>query len=251
MSAYGPLAQWYDDLTADVPYSDFADWYEAAFARRGRPVYTVLDLACGTGTLTLLLAERGYEMIGVDASSEMLSVLREKAEGAAGEPPLLLCQDLTELDLYGTVDAAVCSLDAMNYLPPEDLPELLRRLHLFLEPDGLFLFDIQAPERLRARDGQVFVDETEDVFCLWRGEYDAEVGSLFYGMDLFIREGALWRREAEEHVEYAHTPENLRALLKQAGFVNIEVDTRGPQSGEGRIFLIAENTPHPMGPEDR
>lgn len=146
MNAYGSLAPVYDAFTRDVDYGAFADFYEAAFARRKRPVRTVLDLGCGTGTLTALLARRGYELLAADASPDMLMVAQEKFAALPDvTPPLFLCQSMTELDLYGTVDAAVSCLDAVNYLPPKDLPELLRRLHLFLEPDGVFVFDIQSP----------------------------------------------------------------------------------------------------------
>ena len=168
MSCYGSLAQWYDQLTGDVPYGSFADFYEAEFARCGGEFRLLLDLCCGTGTLTALMAERGYELIAADSSVDMLMQAREKT-AALETPPLFLCQDAAELDLYGTVDAAYCSLDGMNYIPPASLGKVFHRLHLFIRPDGLLIFDIRPPEWLRALDGQVFVDEQEDVLCLWRG----------------------------------------------------------------------------------
>ena len=108
MSCYGPLAAWYDQLTGDVPYEEFADYYEAEFARDGGQFRLLLDFCCGTGTLTCMLSQRGYEMIGVDASVDMLMQAREKA-AEQGQSILFLCQDASELDLYGTVDAAVFS----------------------------------------------------------------------------------------------------------------------------------------------
>lgn len=245
MSAYLDLAQWYDDLTRDVPYPQFADYYERQFRARGKSVNTLLDFACGTGTLTCLMAERGYETIAVDASPEMLMELMDKAADLSGVPPLILCQDAGSLDLNDVVDAAVCSLDGVNYLPAEELRELLRRLHLFIHPEGIFIFDVNSEERLRSLDGQVFVDETEDVLCLWRAEFREDTGALFYGMDLFQREeDALWSRSGEEHVEYAYSVEMLETLLREAGFVNIGVDFDGPQHEQGRIFITAENTAH-------
>ncbi|MBQ6465246.1 MAG: class I SAM-dependent methyltransferase [Oscillospiraceae bacterium] len=238
MSSYGALALWYDSLTGDVPYAQFADLYEAEFARDGGEFRLLLDFCCGTGTLTALMARRGYEMIAADASADMLMQAREKAEGLA-VPPLFLCQSAEELDLYGTVDAAYCSLDGMNYLPPEALPELFRRLHLFIRPGGLLIFDIRTPDWLRERDGQVFLDETDDLLCLWRADFDEAENALVYGMDLFSRQGELWRREREEHVEYAHEPEALEALLTQAGFVDLRRRDDGPQGGDGRLFVIA------------
>lgn len=245
MSAYGPLAASYDALTGDVPYGAFADAYAALLDPARRGGLTLLDLCCGTGTLTLLLAARGYEMIGVDASPDMLAVAEEKAlETRCAVPPMFLCQEAGELDLYGTVDGALCSLDGMNYLPPEELPELLRRLHLFIAPGGIFAFDFHSPAHLRELDGDTFVDEREDLLCLWRGEFDEEENALVYGMDIFRREGALWRREEEEHVEYAHEPDSLRALLEQSGFTDVRILTDGVQSEMGRLFCAAVNLPH-------
>lgn len=245
MSAYGPLAGWYDALTGDVPYGEFADFYEKLLHREGRDTLTLLDLCCGTGTLTRLLAGRGHELIGVDASSDMLAVAQEKAEEESFPvKPMFLCQEASELDLYGTVEGAYSSLDGVNYIPPEELPEVFRRLHLFLEPGGILAFDIQAPEHLRELDGETFVDEDEDVLCLWRAEFDEEENALVYGMDIFSREGALWRREEEEHVEYAHAPEGLCALLEAAGFRDARVIRDGVQADMGRLFIRAENLGH-------
>lgn len=245
MSTYGPLAQWYDGFTRDVPYDRFADFFEQSLYREGKEHLTLLDLCCGTGTLTQLLAERGHELIGVDMSPEMLSVAAEKAaRSTCAYAPMFLCQEAAALDLYGTVDGAFCSLDGINYLPPEDLPELFRRLHLFIEPGGKFAFDFHSPEHLRALDGGTFVDEDDDVLCLWRGEFDEEENALFYGMDIFRREGKLWQREEEEHMEYAHAPEDLQALLEQAGFTDVRLIRDGPLCESGRLFLIAENLGH-------
>lgn len=238
MSCYGPLAAWYDRLTGDVPYAQFADFYEAEFARQGSEFRLLLDFCCGTGTLTAEMTRRGYELIGVDASVDMLMQAREKT-AALSPAPLFLCQDAAELDLYGTVDAAYCSLDGMNYLPPESLPELFRRLRLFVRPGGLVLFDVKSPEWFRSLDGEIFVDETEDLLCLWRADLDEERQAVVYGMDLFERRGTLWRRSGEEHVEYIHEPERLRALLEDQGFFDITLHTDGPQSEAGRLFLTA------------
>lgn len=239
--SYGPLAAWYDVLTQDVDYSAFADYYEQQFRTAGGDFRTLLDLCCGTGTLTCLLASRGYEMIAADASADMLMQAREKASALPENcvQPLLLCQPAAELDLYGTVDAAICSLDGFNYLPPDDLPEVLHRLHLFVRPGGLLIFDIRSPESFRSLDGETFVDETDDVFCLWRADLDDESGVMRFGMDLFQREGALWRREFEEHTEYVHAPKRISALLEQAGFGSIRTVFDGPQGDRGRLFFIA------------
>ncbi|MDD6159095.1 MAG: class I SAM-dependent methyltransferase [Oscillospiraceae bacterium] len=241
MSAYSALAAPYDALTGDVPYEEFADWYETALTRRGGAVHTLLDLGCGTGTLSLLMAERGYEMICTDASADMLSVFQQKLWERTGDatPPLLLCQRSEELDLYGTVDGAYCSLDGMNYLPGALLPEVLRRLRLFIAPGGIFAFDVLTPARMQSLDGGCFVDEREGLLCLWRSSFDS--GVLHYDLDLFSEgEDGLWEREQEEHREYAHETEDLRAMLEAAGFGNVQMFTDGPQHEEGRVFITAE-----------
>ncbi len=246
MSCYDALARWYDSLTGDVPYGAFADFYEKLFAADGGEFHLLLDLCCGTGTLTWELAGRGYEMIGADRSVEML--MEAQSKGAEGvTPPLFLCQSAEELDLYGTVDAACCSLDGLNYLPEEALPEVFRRLHLFIRPGGLMIFDIRTPDFLRALDGQVFVDEKEDVLCLWRADFDEDLSALVYGMDLFTRRGRLWERSGEEHIEYAHAPGMLRTMLEGAGFDNVCMRSDGPQGGAGRLYITARRNQQEHG----
>ena len=245
MSCYGPLAAWYDSLTGDVPYPAFADLYEAEFARYGGEFRLLLDLCCGTGTLTAEMTRRGYELIGVDASVDMLMQAREKT--ASLEPvPLFLCQDAAELDLYGTVDAAYCSLDGLNYLPPASLPEVFHRLHLFVRPGGLVLFDVKQPDWFRSLDGEIFVDERDDLLCLWRAELDRELQAVVYGMDLFERCGTLWRRSGEEHTEYIHEPETLKTLLESSGFTGVRLIADGPQHEAGRLFFTAVRETKPV-----
>ena len=245
MSAYGPLAPVYDKFTSDIRYEDFADFYESVFKTRDKDVKTLLDVGCGTGTLTALMAQRGYELVAADSSSDMLCIAQEKFSALGNViPPLFLCQSMTELDLYGTVDAAVSCLDAVNYLEPSDLPELFRLLHLFIEPGGIFIFDINSPERLRSLDGYTSVDEDENSLCLWRADFDEDEKALYYGMDIFTRRGRFWQRSFEEHIEYCHEPSKLIELLLTTGFSNTELRTDGPQNELGRIFIIAENTPH-------
>lgn len=239
--SYGPLSAWYDQLTGDIPYEAFADFYEKHFADDGGEFKTLLDLCCGTGTLTALMAQRGYELIAVDASPDMLMQASGKAP-ADKIQPLFLCQDAACLDLYGTVDAAYCSLDGINYIPSEKLGRVFERLHLFIRPYGLLIFDIKTPECLRSLDGGIFVDETDDVMCIWRADFDEGEGCICYGMDIFSRCGKLWRREEEEHIEYAHDPQMLIALLERSGFERIELHTQCPQGNSGRAFITAKNT---------
>lgn len=243
--AYEYLAGCYDRFTADVDYPAWADYLEKHFARSRLPIRTVLDLACGTGSLTLELANRGYEMIGADLSEEMLAQAAEKCRDTAGIPPIFLHQAMEDLDLYGTIDACVCCLDSVNYVTrPRTLARAFQRVHTFLMPGGLFLFDINTPAKLRGLDGQLFMDEDEEACCIWRAEYSPRRRICTYGFDLFCREaGGLWSRMEEVHEEYAYEPEELEELLRQAGFRQIrqygELKLRRPAPDEGRIFFAA------------
>jgi SAM-dependent methyltransferase len=245
VSAYDSLARYYDELTTDVDYNAFADYYEAIFRRLKINVKTVLDLACGTGSLSCVLAERGYELISVDGSEDMLSEAAEKFARLEGVvPPLTLNQRMEELDLYGTVDAEICMLDGMNYLDPDELRETVRRLWLFQEPGGVLIFDVNTPFKLRSLDGQVFIDEREDVYCVWRSEFDEDENVCCYGMDIFSAlDNGLWERSLEEHFEYAYSQSELEDILRNAGFTDIEVFGEltfdRPHEDEGRIFIIA------------
>lgn len=243
MSAYSGLAGQYDVFTGDVPYSEFADFYESIYSARGKTPRVLLDLACGTGSLAREMSLRGYELIATDSSSDMLSEVMDKFSDLPDcVPPVLLCQDMRSLDLYGTVDAVYSSLDSFNYLRGEELSQLLRRIALFTQPEGVLVFDVNTPERFRSLDGEIFVDESDEALCLWRAEFIEEENCLVYGMDIFTQAGKLWRREQEEHIEYAHSEEFLRNALEDAGFYNIEVVRDGPQSEFGRIFIVAQNS---------
>ncbi len=243
MSAYEALAGVYDVLTSDVGYARRADYLEKLFCKSRIPVHTVLDLACGTGAMTAELAGRGYEMISVDASPDMLAAAREKV--LSGEPPVFLNQSMPELDLYGTVDAAICCLDSLNYLTsPRDVQKTLERLHLFISPGGLLVFDVNTPEKLAALDGQVFLDETEDVYCVWRASFEKRSRICSYWMDIFTRrpDGA-WQRAGEEHRQKAYEVDELRTWLLEAGFNRISTygDCRmsAPREGEQRVYFSA------------
>ena len=244
MSSYDFLAGCYDRLTYDVDYSAWADYIEKHFANAPLPGRTVLDLACGTGSLTRELALRGYEMIGADQSPEMLAEAAEKNRGATPIEPIFLCQSMEKLDLYGTIDACVCCLDSVNYVTdPKKLARAFQRVHLFLMPGGLFLFDVNTPEKLAGLDGQVFLDETEDAYCVWRAEFSRRICTYF--MDIFRLDPSTgqWDRGEEFHRERAYTVEELTSLLEGAGFVDVrtwgERKLRPPRPGEQRIFFTA------------
>jgi len=241
MNCYDALAANYDALTGDVAYEKRADYLEKLFQKSRIPVHTVLDLACGTGTMTWILTGRGYEMIGVDASEEMLAAAMEKSGSVEGIAPIFLHQSMTKLDLYGTVDGAICCLDSLNYLTsPKDVQRTFERLRLFIAPGGVLIFDINTVEKLAALDGQVFLDETEDTYCVWRPEYRR--GICTYYMDLFqLQSDGSWERDFEMHRERAYTVEELTAWLEEAGFGEIRTygdrKMRAPAEGEQRIYF--------------
>ncbi len=244
MPEYDSLARFYDRLMRDSDYTAWADYYEALFRAWGPAPRSVLDLACGTGLLTCLLAERGYETIGVDLSEEMLMQARERGERSpCAVKPLWICQDLRELDLYGTSDAVICSFDGMNYIPPEDLGGVFYRISCFTEPGGLFVFDVNTEAKFRRMDGMTYVDEDEDLFCVWRTDFDEDERACLYGVDLFWREGRLWQRGGEEHTEFVHEPETLAALLGENGFELLarygELSMAPPEPEADRVFYLA------------
>ena len=243
MDAYHELAVSYDRLTNDVDYKATVDFYWQLLDREGVSPRTAVDLACGTGSVTLLLAEKGLQVTGVDMSPEMLCVASQKADDAQNRP-IFVCQKLQQLRLPRAVDLAVCALDSMDYITdPKDCREAIHRVYKYLNPGGCFIFDVNTPEKLQAMDGQVFLDEDDDVYCIWRGEFDENTNICTYWMDLFQRDGDVWNRSYEEHREYAYSADQLVSYLKEAGFTAIEVfgdrKLAAPEAGEQRIYLKA------------
>ena len=243
MNAYNALAASYDRLTNDVDYQAIVDFYWEILNREGLQPRTAADLACGTGSIALLLAEQGLQVTGVDMSEEMLCMAAQKAENAENRPTYA-CQKLQNLHLPRGVDLAVSALDGLDYIRnPDDCRQAIHRVYKALNPGGCFIFDVNTPEKLRAMDGQIFLDEDDDVYCVWRGEFDEESNICTYWMDLFQRSGNVWHRSYEEHREYAYTVEQLKSYLKSAGFTAIEVfaDRKliAPQSGEQRVYFKA------------
>ena len=243
MNSYHALAVSYDSLTLDVDYDAIVAFYMELLKREGLSPRTAVDLACGTGSVAIRLAQMGFAVTAVDMSEEMLCVAAQKAENMKN-PPRFICQKLQELSLPRGVDLAVCALDSMDYIiNPVDCKKAIERIYKVLNPGGCFIFDVNTPEKLHAMDGQVFLDENEDTYCVWRGEFDADANVLSYGMDLFQKQGNLWHRSFEEHQEYAYSSSQLVEYLKAAGFTSIEVfgDRRmeAPAAGEQRIYLKA------------
>ena len=246
MSCYEALAASYDGLTRDIPYEKYLRFFKTLLRRYGVKATTVLDLACGTGSLSVLLAKHGYEVLGVDRSEEMLTVAAEKAMELEENQPFFVAQPMQRLKIPEPVDACVCALDSINYVTkPQDVQKAFRRVYESLRQGGLFVFDINTPYKLEGLDGQVFLDETEDSYCVWRAVYDRRHSLCRYGMDLFQQANdGLWERSFEEHVERAYTPEELSDWLADAGFAQIEqfgnLRLEAPENTELRIFFAAK-----------
>lgn len=243
MNAYHNLARSYDRLTSDVDYGKIVSFYECILNREGVCPETAVDLACGTGSVAFLLAKKGINVTGVDISPEMLTEAVDKCS-VLDNPPYFVCQSLQRMCLPRGVDLAVCALDGLDYiLDPRDCEEAVRRVYKALNPGGIFIFDVNTPEKLRAMDGQVFLDEDDDVYCVWRGEFDEGNNICSYGMDLFQRQGNVWFRSFEEHKEYAYSIQQLTGFLRSAGFTRICVYGDGtmesPAEGEQRVYFSA------------
>lgn len=219
--SYSALASVYDRLTTNVGYKRRAAYIHRQL-KQNKVDGIVLDAGCGTGTLTLLLASMGYDMIGVDASADMLDIAMRKA--ADRHPDITwLQQDLSHLDLYGTVQAIVCMQDTLNHFGG-DLSRAIKRLSMFLEPGGLFIFDINT--RYKHRDvlsDNSFIYELDDDLCVWQNSYERLRRRVRMTVDVFIKNlNGSYRRETDEFFEYDIHPDKLEKLLARYGYAGLE-----------------------------
>lgn len=218
-AAYGPLARVYDRLNREVDYPRFADFYEACFERflTVRPGI-LLDLACGTGRLTNLLAGRGYDMIGVDASDAMLS---EASSGrVSASNPLYLLQDMRDFELYGSVGGVLCSLDGVNYLTGDgDIERCFDCVRGYLDPGGIFVFDVNTPYKFEnIFDRNSYILEDGGVYCGWQNFYDRATRLCDFYLTIFEQTGkGGYRRSDERQRERCYSLGELRGALEGAG----------------------------------
>lgn len=212
MESYTDFAYIYDKLI-DQDYEKWADYIEEIFKKHGVKPNLVLDLGCGTGSITNILAKRGYDMIGVDLSPDMLNVARDKAM-EENLDVLYLCQDIREFELYGTVDAIICTLDVLNYITkPEDLRLVFALVKNYLNPDGIFIFDINTEYKLKNVLGNnTFVNDENGIFYTWENEYNEKISNQYLTFFAEIEDG-LYERFDETHIQRAYAIEEIKEFL--------------------------------------
>ncbi len=257
-SGYDAIAHVYDKLNSEINYTEWADFIEKCFERHlsARPEL-VLDLACGTGRMTRELSRRGYDMIGVDGSADMLSEAYARSE--EGEKSILyLKQDMRSFELYGTVGAIVCCLDSINYLLKEnDLEKTFSLVHNYLDPDGLFLFDVNTPykfEHIYADNAYILEDEmreeygdgeseTYNVYCGWQNFYDKESGICNFYLSLFEEIDGRYARSDEHQQERCYSLDTLKTFLERCGLellgVYADYDFSAPTDTTERWYIAA------------
>jgi len=251
-SAYHAIANMYDRHNAEIDYGAWADFVEETFRRHlpARPEL-LLDLACGTGSMTIELARRGYDMIGVDGSADMLNIAMDRTydEGLSGI--LYLMQDMRTFELYGTVGAITCCLDSVNYLTStKDLDACFATAHNYLDPDGLFLFDVNTPykfEHIYADNAYILEDEDPEggaTYCGWQNFYDSKTRLCHFDLTVFREEAdGRYRREEESHTERCYGREELIDALTRTGFELIGIyggwDFAEPTDTCERWYIVA------------
>lgn len=246
MNSYNDFAAVYDRLTVNVDYSQRAACYDFLIQANRKERGILLDLACGTGSMSFEFARMGYDVIGIDGSEEMLSIAMNKKIDSNNHSVIFLCQQMQELDLYGTVDVTVCALDSLNHLiNPHDLQETFRRVSLFTNPGGLFLFDVNTVYKHREiLANNTFIYDEPGVYCIWQNTL-IDPFLVQIDLDLFIEcEKGIYRRGTECFLERAYPDETIRFLLKKAGFVVIEIydeDGRNsPRKNSERVIYLAQ-----------
>lgn len=243
MEAYTSFAQVYDLFMDNIPYEEWASYVKELLAEQGVEQGLVLDLGCGTGSLTELLAEAGYDMIGVDCSEDMLEMALEKRE-RSGQDILYLLQDMREFELYGTVRAVVSICDSMNYLLEyEDLVQVMRLANNYLDPGGVFIFDLNTEYKYRKLMGDsTFAEAREESSFIWENFYDQEERVNEYALTLFIKEGELYRRFEETHYQKCYSLEEIRQAAQEAGMEFVAAYDAfthdAPKDESERIYVV-------------
>ena len=243
MEAYSDFASVYDTFMDETPYEEWADFLHGLLKEDGIKEGLVLDLGCGTGSLTRIMAAKGYDMIGVDYSPQMLQIAMDKEEDSS---ILYLLQDMREFELYGTVAAVVSVCDSVNYITePEELCDVFKLVNNYLDPNGLFIFDFNTEYKYSQVIGDSVIAENRDECSfIWDNYYDEESKINEYDLTIFVREEQdLFRKFEEIHYQRGYTLAEMKELLEQAGlrFVKaIDSDTKGEVCDTSeRIYVIA------------
>lgn len=238
--SYSSFANVYDSLTTNVEYKKRADYIHSLLERYGCNGGILLDLACGTATLSKELAYFGYDMILVDSSPEMLGFAKEKLPES-----LLLCQDITKLDLYGTINCAVCSLDSVNHLlKPCDVRNAFSSVSLFMEKGGVFVFDVNTVyKHEKILGNNSFVYEKDNIYCVWQNFYKRKSRTVDINLDIFVEKNGLYSRQSESFSERAYTVDEISRWLEDAGFeikgVFNDMTYDEPQENSERLYFAA------------
>ena len=242
---YGSFAYVYDKFMDNVPYEKWSEYVQSLLKEYGIDDGLVLDLGCGTGSLTELLSDAGYDMIGVDLSADMLDIAMEKREQSKNEI-LYLLQDMREFELYGTVRAVISICDSMNYLPQEaDFLQTLRLVNNYLDPEGIFIFDLNTPYKYRELIGDATIAENrEDASFIWENTWYEEEQVNEDDLTIFARtEGEFYQKFQETHYQRAYSLETVKELIRQSGMEFIaayDAFTREPvRKDSERIYVIA------------
>ena len=248
MAGYGDFAYYYDMLTENVDYKSRCEYICNLLAENGVGKGILLDLACGTGTMSMLLSDKGYDVIGVDASEDMLSVAQEK-KMESGKDIMFLCQRMEELDLFGTINAAVCTLDSINHITDEEtVKKVFSKVSLFMEDKGLFIFDVNTPYKHREVLGNnTFIYDMDDVYCVWQNSTDKNTLLTEVSLDIFEKdteeEDDVYYRYSEEFSERGYELSEIREWLQKNKFevlgVYEEMTTDGVRENTQRAVFVA------------
>lgn len=246
MESYSGFASVYDLFMDDTPYEEWGTFVEQSLKEYGIREGLVLDLGCGTGTLTEYLAKAGYDMIGVDNSYDMLDIAMHKKE-VSGLDILYLCQDMRAFELYGTVAAVISICDSINYITePEELLTVFRLVNNYLDPKGIFVFDFNTEYKYREVIGDTVIAENrEEGSFIWENIYDEESRINEYDLTIFkpADRSGLFEKIEEVHYQRGYTLEEIKHLIGQAGMVfekALDADTRGEVGEQSeRIYVFA------------
>ena len=247
MEAYSKFAQVYDLFMDNIDYEGWAEYVTARLKEYGIADGLVLELGCGTGTMTGLLADRGYDMIGVDNSEEMLAEAMEKRV-ESGQDILYLLQDMREFELYGTVRAVISVCDSVNYITePEELQEVFRLVNNYLDPKGVFIFDFNTRYKYEEILGdRTIAENREECSFIWDNYYYEDEKINEYDLSLFIetdKDSGLYRKYEETHYQRAYTLEEMKELIRKSGLEFVTAydafSKNAPMDTSERIYVIA------------